>query len=268
MSKVLVFGTGGVGCIYAYILQKGRATVTAVCRSNYQAVKESGIMIDSKLFGKVHATPTPVRTVAEAKSHGPFDYILVSSKAFPGTSSLLTDAVTPNHTAIVLAQNGIGIEAEYAEAYPSNTIISGVVYLPTTQTRPGCVQMGPLELFEIGVYPNHTASSPAQQKAEAFAELFKQGGATCKVFDDIQKARWIKLSVNAAWNPFCALTHCDDANLLRSSPGAIDQIKGIMKEVASIATAVGYPDLITDDEIEKTLGRASGRKFTICFSFW
>lgn len=53
MSKVLVFGTGGVGCIYAYILQKGGAQVTAVCRSNYEAVKEHGITIDSKIFGKV-----------------------------------------------------------------------------------------------------------------------------------------------------------------------------------------------------------------------
>lgn len=125
--------------------------------------------------------------------------------------------------------------------------------------------MGPLELFEIGIYP--TPSSPpttTQQSsiaaAEKFASLFKKGGATCTVFPDIQKPRWIKLSVNAAWNSMCALTHCDDANLIRSSPGAMEQIKEIMKEVAFLAEGVGYPGLITDVEIDKTLNRVAGRK--------
>lgn len=222
---------------------------------------------------KVHATPTTVRTATEAVSHGPFDYILVASKAFPGTSALIKDAVTPNVTSIVLAQNGIGIEQEYASAYPSNTIISGVVYLPTTQTSPGHVQMGPLELFEIGIYPTPSSPpTPSQTTSIAaathFANLFKQGEATCQVFEDIQKPRWIKLSVNAAWNPMCALTLCDDANLLRSSPGAIDQIKEIMKEVAALAEAVGYPGLITDAEINKTLTRHASREFSLSPFFY
>lgn len=58
MTKILVFGTGGVGCIYAYICEKGGATVTAVCRSNYETVKENGITIDSAIFGKVSLCPT------------------------------------------------------------------------------------------------------------------------------------------------------------------------------------------------------------------
>jgi 2-dehydropantoate 2-reductase len=271
MSKILVFGTGGVGSIYAYICEKGGATVTAVCRGNYSAVKEHGITIDSKIFGKVHGTPTPVRTVLEAVSNGPFDYIIVASKAFPGTSALIKDAVTPNHTSIVLAQNGIGIEQEYHSAYPTNTIISGVVYLPTTQTRPGYVEMGPLELFEIGVFPTpsnppKTGETNAVTNAQHFSDIFRQGGATCTVHSDIQKPRWIKLSVNAAWNPLCALTLCDDANLLRSSPGAIEQIKSLMKEVADVATAVGYEGLVTDVEIDGQLSRAWTREYYLSFA--
>ncbi|RDI86110.1 hypothetical protein Vi05172_g3797 [Venturia inaequalis] len=264
MSKILIFGTGGVGCIYSYVLEKGGAKVTAVCRSNYTAVKEQGITIDSKLWGKVHSSPTPVRTVTEAAIHGPFDYILVCSKAFPGTSSLIKDAVTPAVTSIILAQNGIGIEEEYHTAYPENTIISGVLYLPTTQTSPGYVSMGPLELFQIGVYPTpSTPPTTSQQSSieatETFASLFTKGGATCTIHADVQKPRWIKLSANAAWNSMCALTHCDDANLLRSSPGAMHQIRKIMKEVAVLADGVGYPGTITDAEIDKILERMALR---------
>ena len=134
MTKALIFGAGGVGCIYGYILDRGGAEVTAVCRTNYEAVEADGISIRSKLWGNVHYHPAVVRAVTEAK--GPFDFILVCSKAFSGTSKMVEAAVS-ERTAIVLAQNGIGIEEEYAELYPNNTIISGVVWLPTTQVEPG-----------------------------------------------------------------------------------------------------------------------------------
>lgn len=134
MTKVLIFGAGGVGCVYGYFVHKGGANVTAVCRTNYEAVNASGITIRSKLFGNVHYQPEVIRSISDAKD--PFDFILVCTKAFPGTSKVIQAAVSPQ-TAVVLAQNGIGIEDEYAEMYPNNTIISGVVWLPTTQVEPG-----------------------------------------------------------------------------------------------------------------------------------
>jgi 2-dehydropantoate 2-reductase len=257
MPKVLVFGTGGVGCIYAWICDKGGADVTTVCRTNYTAVKENGITVRSKIFGTVSFRPNTVKSVAEAAPHGPFDYILIGSKAFPGTSALVAAAVEPG-TAIVLAQNGIGIEQEYAAAYPNNTIISGVVYLPTTQVQPGIVEMGPLEFFQIGTYPS-TAPAAAQKQAADFAAIYTAAGATCKVFPDIQLQRWIKLSVNAAWNPMTALTLCDDANLLRSSPGAATMIAKVMREVGLVAAAAGYPTAISEEEIQSQMQRSKER---------
>lgn len=49
-ARVLIVGTGGVGTMSAYALQQGgKAEVTAVMRSNYEAVKENGVNIDSDL---------------------------------------------------------------------------------------------------------------------------------------------------------------------------------------------------------------------------
>lgn len=53
-SKVLLFGTGGVGTIAAVNLEVGgQAEVTAVLRSNYTAVKENGFDIASCDHGKL-----------------------------------------------------------------------------------------------------------------------------------------------------------------------------------------------------------------------
>lgn len=47
-ARVLIVGTGGVGTMAAYALEAGgKAHVTAVMRSNFQAVQKDGISIDS-----------------------------------------------------------------------------------------------------------------------------------------------------------------------------------------------------------------------------
>lgn len=52
-ARVLIVGTGGVGTLAAYALEiGGKAHVTAVMRSNYDAVKQNGISIDSIEHGK------------------------------------------------------------------------------------------------------------------------------------------------------------------------------------------------------------------------
>jgi len=254
MAKVLIFGTGGVGSVYGWILEKAGADVTVVCRTNYTVIKENGITIRSGLFGNVHYKPNTVNSVSAAG--GPFDYILVCSKAFQGSSALIQDAVSSG-TAIVLAQNGIGIEEEYADRFPGTPIISGVVYLPVTQVALGVVEMGPLERLEVGTYPAR-ASAEAKAKAKLLQDLWTAGGGNCEVFEDVQAQRWIKLSVNASWNPICALSLCDDANFIRSSPEAIDMIRKVMAEVGQVAAAAGYPGLV-DGAIEEHLSRSKRR---------
>jgi hypothetical protein len=49
---------------------------------------------------------------------------------------------------------------------------------------------------------------------------------------------------------------CDDGNFLRSSVDADAMIVKIFKEVATVGRAAGYPDLITDDEIEGQMQRS------------
>jgi 2-dehydropantoate 2-reductase len=260
MTKILVFGAGGVGCIYALILWRAGEEITTVCRGNYGQVQENGIIVRSKKWGTCSARPNVVRTPKEATQFGPFDYILVCSKAFPSTAKLISAAVSPE-TAIVLAQNGIGIEAEYAVAYPNNTIISGVVYLPTTQVEPGIIEHGtPLERFEIGTYPA-SANVNAKAKVELLAELFTKGDGTCISYDDVQAKRWYKLALNAALNPVTALTLCDDANLIRSSEGALELLKAIMREVGATARAYGY-DNIDETSIAEQMARHEDRLIT------
>ncbi|KAF1848663.1 2-dehydropantoate 2-reductase [Cucurbitaria berberidis CBS 394.84] len=254
--KILLFGAGSVGTVYLWLLSRVAST-TAVCRSNYDIAKKNGFVINSSIFGQnIEFEPDVVHDCEEAvsKASAPFDYIIVCSKAIPGVvPQLISPAVTLGHTAVVLVQNGVGIEKEYHEFFPENPIISAVVYLPATQRPAGVIKHGEVEKLQIGSYP----SFAPDQHADAFTKLIQSAGGTAEFYEDVQPKRWFKLLVNASWNPICALTLSKDTEVLSSSDEASDVLLAVMLEIRDIAVAYGYN--ITREEVEYQLGRAQAR---------
>lgn len=253
--RVLVFGAGTIGTVYLYFLQQAGASITAVCRSNYEAVTRDGFTLNSELLGQnLKIKPHVVRTVEEAK--GAFDFVLVTTKAFPGSTppqaSLIAPAVGPQ-TTIALLQNGIDFEEEYRSAFPSNPILSCVVYIPATPISAGVVWHGNLEFIELGAYPSSASRGPA----DALADLLRTGGSNANVFDDVQARRWSKLLINTAWNPICALTRATDVAFLNSSPVAGDFVYAVMLETVAVAQALGYEE-ITEASAKMQLDRSKG----------
>lgn len=67
----------------------------------------------------------------------PFDFILVTTKNIPNIAPTVADIISPAVTekiAIVLSQNGINIEKPFIARFPTNHIISSVVYTGATET--------------------------------------------------------------------------------------------------------------------------------------
>lgn len=269
--KILIFGTGSIGGAYAVILSRAvpAADITVICRSNFDAVAENGITLHSSLpaWGRdLHVEPSVARSVADAveASKGiPFDFILVTSKALsttPSTPELIQPAVTPK-TTIVLIQNGINIEAPFANLFPENPILSTVVYLPATQVQPGIIEHSEVELLHIGTYPAQTPDAH-KNAAHAFADLLTRAGASSKLHDDVQGERWSKLLVNASWNSICALTRCRDRQLLdiNTQLGGFEGfVRNVMLEIAATAQAYGH-DNVNEALVDLQLKRATSRQ--------
>ncbi|EXJ79408.1 2-dehydropantoate 2-reductase [Capronia epimyces CBS 606.96] len=243
--KILVFGSGSIGTVYAYILSRvvSPENIVCVCRSNYQAGRKNGFRIDSSIFGRgLTLKPQVVETVEQSAAFGPYDYVLVSTKAIstsPSYPSLLRAVVTQPTTTIVLLQNGIDTESEYASMYPNNPLLSCAVYLPVTQVSPAVFVHQDLEKLHVGTYP---ANAPQEHKEAAgeFVRLIAKGGGSAVLHDDIQLERWTKLLGNATWNPVCALTRSRDVQFLRSSGHAREYVRSVMYEISSVAQAAGY----------------------------
>ncbi|KAI8972648.1 2-dehydropantoate 2-reductase [Pilobolus umbonatus] len=238
IPRILTVGTGAVGGLYSWRLSKS-SHITAVCRSNYEIVKEKGFQIESAKFGKETFRPNQVIRHISESDGTPYDYIVITLKALPevyNVADIIAPAVSKN-TTIVIIQNGLGVEEPITTRFPHNPIVSIVAYIGTSQTEPGKILMVGRESLIVGKYLDSKVNSDKQQ-AE-FIDLLKKGNVDVQEVDDVERVRWQKLFWNAAFSPVCAITGMNTSELLRNEK-AMTTVKSVMSEVIHAANAAGY----------------------------
>lgn len=80
---------------------------------------------------------------------------MVSTKALPDAcddSGLLVGLVRERHTAIVLMQNGLGVEDPYTRRFPSAAVLSAVTIVSAAQTEPVVVKHNHWTRIGVGPY--------------------------------------------------------------------------------------------------------------------
>ena len=246
--EIVLVGTGAVGSFYCGKLAEAGASVSFVCRSDYEEVKENGVAIKS-LLGDF--TFHPKQVVRHIKNYtGTPDYIIVATKVLPGIDvpSLIRDKVSGD-TTIVLLQNGIDIETPVKNAFPANEIISGLAFICVSRESYGVICHQDYGRLVIGKYPSGSSS-----RADQLAALFTKAGITCAIDEDIITARWKKLVWNAPFNPMSVLAGGADTREMMDSPETLKLAKNVMKEVLALAAAVNnrIPDAFIDQMIEDT----------------
>lgn len=254
MNNILIVGAGAVGAFYGSRLALVPNTkVSVVCRSNYRAVVDQGFTISSPTFDTY--TFRPYRTFAspdEAASSGlAWDYVVVSTKALPDVtddSGILTNLVRKNHSAIVLIQNGLGVEDPYVQRFPSTPILSAVTAVSAAQTEPGIIKHNRWTRISIGPYLK-TGNAPRDEQAEEFSihknntfvKLLKDGGvedANAHSHSSLQMIRWHKIAMNASMNPSAVLSGGTTSHIMSGDPELYLHLKGVMDEVLSTAPKV------------------------------
>lgn len=246
----------------AYALEKGgKASVTAVLRSNYSVVKEQGFTIDSLEHGKVKDwRPTTIRNTipnVAAEDLPPFDFVVVTTKNVadvpPSVTDVIAPAVTPGHTAITLLQNGLNIERPVIAAFPTNPVLSGITVIGARENPRGTITHTNYDISFIGAFENpNISSSVSEAAARRFAEIYDACPAVdCKYDDDVPFNRWKKLLYNTSFNSVATILRMDTARMRFSEHVVDDLIRPIMLEVVAVARAKGVE--LPLDLIEKII---------------
>lgn len=279
MTKVLSIGLGGVGVIAAYTLVRNDPTVelTAVIRSDYDVVTTKGYSISSVDYGgrsldagdddeseMVHGfKPTHVeKTLEAAAQHGPFDYIVVSTKCVPQPKDNVWDQVGQNlellahagkKTHVVLIQNGIDIDHYWQPLRDRVRLISGVSYILSVNYKGRIVQYGPDEVL-FGYFDK--ADEDSNGGLEKWISLYLNDINQVGKDTNPRFTRWKKLLYNGSFNTICALTQANVGQLYRTN--AENQVVEhtvipIMKLIQKIANydleKLGMAERITDEQV-------------------
>ncbi|TVY28396.1 Uncharacterized protein LHYA1_G002844 [Lachnellula hyalina] len=279
-TNILILGAGAIGAFYASRLALAPNTlVSVICRSNYTAVTQRGFTITSPTYGAYTFVPAHVfaNPAEAAAANIAWDYILVSTKALPDVSDdseILTGLLEGGRTAVVLVQNGLGVEDPYARRFPDTVILSAVTIASAAQSEPGVIAHNRWTRISIGPYlPNTSATTTSRTRTaidrnKDFIDMLRAGGiadAEEYTHSKLQMVRWHKIAINASMNPSAVLSGGTPNASMTLDPELHTHLRGVMQEVLSTAPKVlgtSLPaDFATADAIlNSTKKNTSGSK--------
>jgi len=249
--EVLFFGAGAIGAFYGSRIALNPDThVSVVCRSNYSAVNANGFQITSPQYGDYKWIPTRVFNSPNSarKSGVNWDYVVVSTKALPNVSddSKLLEGLVTLETAIVLIQNGLGVEQPYTRRFPRSSVLSAVTVASAAQPSNGYIKHNKWTRINVGPYfsePNPRSESieKATIQNKTFVDLLLKGGIKDAIADThakLQLVRWHKIAINAAMNPSAVLSGGSTNEAMSNDPELYVHLKGVMDEVLTTAPKV------------------------------
>ncbi|KAF2629023.1 2-dehydropantoate 2-reductase [Macroventuria anomochaeta] len=273
-TNILIVGAGAIGAFYASRLALVPGlSVSVICRSNYKAVRANGFQITSPQYGDYTFTPTDTFANPDEarKSNTQWNYIIVSTKALPDVSddSEILEGLVGKNTAIVLIQNGLGVEEPYACRFPGAVICSAVTIATCAQPSHGRIKHNRWTRINSGPYLPHLdtgapkpTDATAVDKNAAFIAALVEGGirdASAYSHAKLQLVRWHKIAINASMNPSSVLTLGSTNYAMSNDPELQRHLKGVMEEILETAPKVlGQPmpkDFATPDAIIRSTQR-------------
>lgn len=225
-----IIGVGAIGGYYGSKLAYSGQEVHFLSHSDYEFVKEHGMQVDS-CNGSFHLDQ--VNVYQNAVDMPKCDVVIVGLKTT--NNHLIPELLPPllhEHTAVVLIQNGIGVEADVQQMFPNVPLIAGLAFICSAKTEPGRVNhqcYGSINLANYSCKDESLFNSILKDFTDANIQV------ASVPYDE---ARWKK----AVWNmPFNGMTVALNTrtDLLLKNPATRQLIRDLMIEVVGASRALG-----------------------------
>ena len=202
--KILIMGAGAVGSLVGGYLALGGNDVTLVGRKKHvEAINNNGLCI--KLGGvernSIKENIRAVQDITELSED--FDIIIISVKSFdtPTVLEQLKDIITDKTTLLSL-QNGISNEEIIHSAYPTNTLLAGIICMTLDFVSSGYIECSDDKGgIAIGLY-----SGNAAEAVNAITALRASGLQVDYYEEASDRIKWSKMLLNISSNVLNAIT--------------------------------------------------------------
>ncbi|WP_434563125.1 putative 2-dehydropantoate 2-reductase [Pseudomonas sp. R1-6] len=239
-GRIGMIGTGAIGGFYGVMLARAGHDVHFLLRSEFAAVAEGGLRIDSDVHGTLSLDP--VQAYRSAEQMPPCEWLLVGAKTTSNAD--LAPAIiqaAADGAKILLLQNGLDVEDDLRPLLPDSLhLLGGLCLICVNRVGPGVIAHQALGAVNIGYH-----SGPCQDQAERMAiieeaaGLFRGAGIDSQAMPDLQQARWQKLVWNVPYNGLSVLLGASTSPLMANDHSR-GLIQALMGEVVRGAQACGH----------------------------
>ncbi|MDR1711244.1 MAG: 2-dehydropantoate 2-reductase [Propionibacteriaceae bacterium] len=238
---IAIVGTGAIGGYYGVRLALAGHRVHFLAHTEYDAIKANGLRVDS-VEGEFEL-PQPL-VYNDPAAIPDVDLVCVAVKATANAAVLPN---LPKAPAILLMQNGFGVEPELAKLYPGARIYAGLCFICSFRDGPGVIRhtaYGGVSLASLEPDPEGLAQ---------LAAMFKGAGLPAAVIGDVLAARFRKLIWNIPFNGLTTVLGVTTDKIV-GDPVTRGLARRLMEEIVAAAAAcevVIEPEFV-DEMIQHT----------------
>jgi 2-dehydropantoate 2-reductase len=238
--RIGIIGTGAIGGFYGLMLARAGFDVHFLLRSEYAAVAERGLQVNSAVHGVLNLHP--VQAYRRVEDMPACDWLLVGAKTTSNAelAPLIIQAAAEG-AKVVLLQNGLGAEQALRALLPESLhLLGGLCFICVSRSAPGVVEHQSQGMIHLGYHsgPAQTAEQQ-QQVAEQGASLFRDSGIDGRAVPSLEQARWHKLVWNIPYNGLSVLLNAGTTELMAQTESRA-LIEAVMNEVVQGAAACGH----------------------------
>ncbi|MGU3345407.1 putative 2-dehydropantoate 2-reductase [Pseudomonas monsensis] len=235
-----IIGTGAIGGFYGVMLARAGFDVHFLLRSEFSAVAERGLQVNSAVHGPLALHP--VQAYAAAEDMPRCDWLLVGAKTTSnaGLAPSIIQAAKPDAKVLVL-QNGLDVEDSLRELLPESLhLLGGLCLICVHREGPGQITHQALGAVNVGYHSGPALENAARMAlVEEGSGLFRAAGIESQAMPDLHQARWQKLVWNIPYNGLSVLLGAGTAPLMADADSRV-LIQALMAEVVQGAKACGH----------------------------
>lgn len=255
--RVLVAGAGAIGQWLGARFAAAGHDVTLLVRKRFRDAIDAG-----GLHVRGHTTfDGPIPCITEPAGTGPFDLVLITSKAYDTLAlARATAPLLAEDGVLASMQNGLGNGEKLAEAVPPERVALALTSHGVTVEAPGRIYHAGLGSTQVGPLPGCTDDSAARR----LEGLLADAGLDPQWRADMRGAVWLKAVVNAAINPVGALYGVRNGGIL-DDPDLHALSQALAREAIRLAgvarVVLPHPDPAA--LVDEVLGRTRDNKVSM-----
>ena len=254
--KILILGAGAIGGYVGGRLHESGADVTFLVRPGRRAALERDGLVIKSTKGDV---TQKVKTVLNGSEGGPYDIVLLTSKAYDLDSAIdaIAPAVGPNTTVVPLL-NGMRHLDVLDAKFGTGKVVGGLARVGVAMLPDGTIHhTSPFAAISFG----ERAGKPARQSLVALDAAIKKSGVDGGLHADIVQDLWDKWIMLCSLATMCCLMRGSSGDILEADEGRAIMLETI-EECRQVAAAAGHDP--GDKGIETIRGflTVKGSRFT------